>query len=186
MNTDSLPKYRPQRQQGMALVMALVFLLLLTMLGVTALSTSSLEEKMAGNSKDRGVAFQAAESALLHAEYWLLAQGNLPIFDPAVLTDGLHMPSTTATPVWNDTGTSNTWTQSDYMTLTGLSKVDSQPKVIIENLGLVREPGDSVILGGAGKYGTQGGTNAFRITARGVGGTGFASAMVQSVYVKRY
>jgi type IV pilus assembly protein PilX len=49
-------------QQGAALVMALVILLILTILGVTAMSTSSLEQKMAGNIQDLTRAFQAAES----------------------------------------------------------------------------------------------------------------------------
>ena len=35
----------PTRQRGMVLVLALVFLLLLTILGITALNTTSLEEK---------------------------------------------------------------------------------------------------------------------------------------------
>jgi type IV pilus assembly protein PilX len=51
-------------QQGAALVMALVILLILTILGVTAMSTSSLEQKMAGNIQDLTRAFQAAESGV--------------------------------------------------------------------------------------------------------------------------
>ena len=44
--------------------MALVILLILTILGVTAMSTSSLEQKMAGNIQDLTRAFQAAESGV--------------------------------------------------------------------------------------------------------------------------
>ena len=51
-------------QRGAALVMALVILLILTILGVTAMSTSSLEQKMAGNIQDLTRAFQAAESGV--------------------------------------------------------------------------------------------------------------------------
>lgn len=180
------PKTLPHHQHGMALVMALVFLVLLTLLGITAMSTSSLEEKMAGNTKDRGLAFQAAESALLHGETWIANQVNLPIFDPTDTTDGLHLPSTTSTPIWTDDGGSTVWDGNDYKNLSGLTKVASQPKVIIENLGPVRDVSDSITIPGAGRTITYGGTNAFRVTARGVGGTAFASVMVQSVYVKRY
>lgn len=51
-------------QRGMALVMALVILVILTILGITAMSTSSLQEKMAGNVQEQTRAFQAAESGL--------------------------------------------------------------------------------------------------------------------------
>lgn len=187
MNTCD-PKSLPHCQHGMALVMALVFLVLLTLLGITAMSTSSLEEKMAGNTKDRGLAFQAAESALLHGETWIANQVNLPIFDPTDTSDGLHLPSSTSTPVWTDDGGTNIWTGSsgDFKVLTGLTKVQSDPKVIIENLGPVRDSNESLGMPGAGSPTSHGGTNAFRVTARGVGGTAFASVMVQSVYAKRY
>lgn len=51
-------------QHGAALVMALVILLILTLLGVTAMGTSSLEEKMAGNIQEATRAFEAGESGL--------------------------------------------------------------------------------------------------------------------------
>lgn len=51
-------------QRGMALIMALVILLILTILGVTAMTTSSLEEKMSGNIQEQNRAFHAAESGI--------------------------------------------------------------------------------------------------------------------------
>jgi len=51
-------------QRGVALVVALVFLLLLTILGVTVMNTSALEGRMAGNTQETNRAFHAAESAL--------------------------------------------------------------------------------------------------------------------------
>ncbi len=44
--------------------MAMVVLLILTIIGVSALNTSSLEARMAGNAQDATRAFQAAESGL--------------------------------------------------------------------------------------------------------------------------
>ena len=55
-------------QSGAVLIISLIMLLLLTLIGTTAMQTSSLEEKMAGNLRDRDIAFQAAESALRDAE----------------------------------------------------------------------------------------------------------------------
>ena len=55
-------------QSGVVLVISLIMLLLLTLIGVTGMQTTSLEEKMSGNLRDKNLAFQAAESALRAAE----------------------------------------------------------------------------------------------------------------------
>ena len=55
-------------QRGSALVFSLVILLVMTMIGITALGTSTLEEKMAANDRNQRVAFQAAEAALREGE----------------------------------------------------------------------------------------------------------------------
>ncbi len=57
----------PERQRGMALIMALVILMILTILGITAMTTSALEEKMSGNIQEQTRAFQAAESGVSEA-----------------------------------------------------------------------------------------------------------------------
>jgi hypothetical protein len=54
-------------QRGTALIMSLVILMILTMLGVAAMGTASLEEKMSGNTQETTKAFQAAESGLNEA-----------------------------------------------------------------------------------------------------------------------
>lgn len=54
-------------QQGAALMISLVMLLVLTVLGVSALNTTTLEERMAMNSQEISRALQAAESALSSA-----------------------------------------------------------------------------------------------------------------------
>ncbi len=55
---------RAANQSGAALVMSLVILLVLTIIGVAAMRTSALEERMAGNIQEATHAFQAAESGL--------------------------------------------------------------------------------------------------------------------------
>lgn len=59
---------RRRRERGITLVVTLLFLLLLTILGVTAMNTSGLQEKMAGNLRDQDTALHAAESALRGGE----------------------------------------------------------------------------------------------------------------------
>lgn len=55
-------------QRGSALIISLVILLVLTLIGITGMQTTVLEEKMAGNFRDKNIAFQAAESAMRDAE----------------------------------------------------------------------------------------------------------------------
>ena len=58
----------PGRQRGVVLIVSLILLMVLTLIGVTAMQTSTLEERMAGNAMDRSLAFQAAEAALRAGE----------------------------------------------------------------------------------------------------------------------
>jgi Tfp pilus assembly protein PilX len=59
---------RAADQRGIALIVGLVILAILSMIGVAAFSISTQEERMAGNSRDRLRAFEAAEAALRDCE----------------------------------------------------------------------------------------------------------------------
>ena len=56
------------RQTGVVLITGLIFLMVLTIIGITAARMASLEERMSGNRRDLDVARQAAEMALRDAE----------------------------------------------------------------------------------------------------------------------
>lgn len=72
MNTrESITQSPPVKQHGAALATALIMLLVLTVVGVSALNTITVEETMAGNLRDQIIAFQATETALSEAEYLL-------------------------------------------------------------------------------------------------------------------
>lgn len=58
---------RPSRQRGAVLVIGLLILLVMTLLGVTAMSTSTMQERMSANGMNVSIAFQAAESAVVAA-----------------------------------------------------------------------------------------------------------------------
>jgi Tfp pilus assembly protein PilX len=53
-----------KKQSGAALITALVLLLIMTMLGLSSMTTNTMEERMAANSQEINRAFQAAESGL--------------------------------------------------------------------------------------------------------------------------
>lgn len=59
------PNHRlPQNQNGAALIVGLLLLLVLTVFAVTGMSTANLEVALAGNTQFSENAFQAAESAI--------------------------------------------------------------------------------------------------------------------------
>ena len=53
-----------KNQQGAVLVMALVMLTVLTLIGVSSMSSSTLELKVAGNTQQHDIAFQAAQTVI--------------------------------------------------------------------------------------------------------------------------
>lgn len=67
----------PSHQQGAALIVSLIFLSVLTMLGMTTLGTALLESRMAGNARDRNLAFQAGEIAMRDAESYIRRSGRI-------------------------------------------------------------------------------------------------------------
>lgn len=59
---------RRESECGAVLLVSLVMLLLLTLIGLAGMRMVQLEERMAGNLRDRQMAFQAAEAALRAGE----------------------------------------------------------------------------------------------------------------------
>ncbi len=64
------------REGGAILIVTLLFLVILTMLGITAITGTTMEERMAGNTRDSAIALQAAEAALRDARRDIM---NIPV-----------------------------------------------------------------------------------------------------------
>jgi type IV pilus assembly protein PilX len=162
----------PRRQRGVALVVALVMLLLMTILGVTALRTTTLQERMAGNVRDSNLALQAAEAGLRGGEQ--LLEGTIPVFTgTGGLLDTAQAGAGQAT-FWS----TYNWS-GNSRTVTGVAGVQADPRYVIEQLPAV--PGS----GGGSLVETGGGVSDsgfFRITARAVGGSAEAVAILQTTY----
>ena len=75
--------FRPARQRGAALVVGLIFLAMLSLMGVAAYMVANQEERMSGNTRDRIRAFEAAEASLRDCEALLGGFGTLPNFNGA-------------------------------------------------------------------------------------------------------
>ena len=69
----------PVHQRGAVLAISLMFLVVLTVIGLGGMSVSSLDERMAGNMRNSDIALQAAESVLREAETWLALQTLPPL-----------------------------------------------------------------------------------------------------------
>lgn len=162
-------------QQGAALVLSLIFLVLLTILGVSASTMTTLEEKMAGNTRDRIIAFQAAEAAMRFCET-ILNQAALPAFTN---TNGYYQPAAVgATPVWN----SIDWSDSDAVQTYsgGISVVGAAPACILEEIPVAANTGNESLQ--LGRNPTDSSTGLYRITSRGTGASPSTVVMLQSSY----
>jgi len=173
-------------ERGAALVMALIILLVLTLLGVSAMNTTVLEEKMASNAKDRNLAFQAAETALIAGEQWVNGLLSKPPFPNN--NNGLYLPYSCAggaqIPVWDCANWSATAPGGGVVIYGGgLQYVGAPPKYIVEDLGEIPEEQGSRTV--PTRYQGKGNT-VMRITARGTGGTNAAIVTVQSNFSRPF
>ena len=91
------PATNMKRQQGAALVVGLLLLLVLTLLAVSGMNSASLEFIMAGNEQYRSNALQAAEAGIEQT----ISQGS---FNPGSPPQNLN-GAPTATDTWSATVT---------------------------------------------------------------------------------
>lgn len=168
--------HNQSNQHGMAIIMALVFLLVLTVLGITATNTTILTEKMSQNMRDMTSAFQAGESALGDGEGWLENQTAVPSTCSAAPCN-VWMVNTPGSSYQQPTSWWQTNGRAFSTTIPGLAV---QPRYIIEQYSFVPyDLSPNTLATGKGYF-------YYRVTARGIGGTTNAIANVQSIYVMRY
>jgi type IV pilus assembly protein PilX len=174
----STPAARAQR--GAALLAALIFLIVFTIIGVGVVGTTTTEEKLARNFRDMDIAFAATEAALRDAEIRINGYWNKPAqpVDPYAFspdcTNGLcdrnaQQPvhekySLTASPSV-ELGAGTTGTQA-------IALVSEQPRYLIESTcGSI--PGESA---------TKPCQTIYRITSIGFGRLS-AQTMLQETYI---
>lgn len=71
---SQLPTFKQQR--GVVLAVSLIMLLLITTLAVSGMQASTMEERMASNSRNSNIAFQLAETALRQGESVIESSSN--------------------------------------------------------------------------------------------------------------
>lgn len=67
-----------QSQRGFILLTALAFMIVLTVILLSTVNVSSSDEKIARNSRDKDIAFAAAEAALRDAEIYISGSYQFP------------------------------------------------------------------------------------------------------------
>ncbi|TCO76306.1 pilus assembly PilX family protein [Chromatocurvus halotolerans] len=77
-----------RRQRGVVLPIVMILMVILGVLAVSGMDDTAMQERMAGNLRDREIAFQAAESALREGEAWVqvnrdIASANLELMGTA-------------------------------------------------------------------------------------------------------
>lgn len=166
----------PRRTRGAALIVSLIMLVVMSLLGVTSMSTSRLEERMAGNARDRSYAFEAAETALIDGENYI-GNDEVKSFDGS--TTGLHPKPDSGHQLYQESDWA--WDDDhtrlyDKATSNPLPRVSEQPRYYVEFLG-EESSQNSLVVG----FEAKGGVKFYRITARGVGASGSSAAIIQSV-----
>lgn len=161
----------PPQQRGVALVVSLVLLVLVTLVGLAAIRGTTMQQKMTSNFYDRELSFQSAEAALRAADTAI--QMNAAAIARNCGSGGvtcLANPFTDASLPANSIQT--------VVTGSGVGQFDagtisaSQPQYVIENFGAYPDPNTSTGFSqtaNASQYGAQGvSTTAiyYRVTAR--------------------
>ncbi len=177
----------PGRQRGATLVIALLILVMIMMYGIPAAMDSMQNEQMAGNTRQRDLAFQAAEHTLKKVEAWILLQtaSSLGALAPAAVNvcgvgddvdpvagDGIFPNGEChANDIaywqsfdWNSNGLNPSGSIDTAL-------VAAQPRYIVERMPDVTSGSPPVT------------KSYYRVTARGVGKDSNAAVILQTMYV---
>lgn len=155
--------------RGAVLTISLIFLVLLTLLALTSIQSSTLEERMAGHTYDRQIAFQAAEAAIRAAERWL--ESGAPSLDEGCAGGACTNPRKQIVADWHRNPEQAVWNNARESDV-DLPNVRSRAKYIVEDMCESTPSG-----------GIPDSQRVFRITAVGTGGSDAAQVILQTAYV---
>jgi len=177
-----MKKHSNQKQQaGVILVISLIMLLLLTIIGVTSMQVTGLEEKMAGNYRDHNIAFQAAETALRGGEAKVESIVALGAFDGSNGLLGIDDTN-------HDFSDANIWSGTNSIQFTsGLNGIKSEPRFYIKYKSTSEDDSSAKInISSYGNHNAAGSSSYFIITARGTGGSDSSQVFLRSYYTKKF
>ena len=168
-----------KKQTGAVLVVGLIILIVMVLIGTTAISFSVLSEKMTDNQRNKQLALQAAESSLRESENWIRSQIN----PPNEVTSCSQNPCD----VWAK-GSFTNWLNHDQTWwetyarpfTTPLQEIATLPRYLIEAQSFQPyELDPDARSKGEGYY-------YYLMTSRGTGSTDEAKVVIQSVYTVQF
>lgn len=171
-----------KQQQGAVLAVSLIMLLLLTMVGITGMQTTSLEEKMAGNTNNLNLSFEASETALRIGEQFIDGLTAHVVGTPsctAPCQDHIYsLGQIDPTVVTNWTPAAMTELPAGTLP-TGSGGVATQPMYYLEYEQFVPY---SLNIGMAGITGRV----MYRVSGHGIGGNNLATTTLQTQFTKEF
>jgi len=153
-------------QSGVALPVALILLIVITLIGIAAVRGTTTQQRMTANFYDREIAFQNAEAGLSAGAAALSASAS------GIRNCGQGGSACQANPFQDPnlpTGSIKTVTTAAYTVGTTAA---GQPQYVIENMGTFINPNSATGFGqsaNGAQYGAQGASTTavyYRITAR--------------------
>ncbi|WP_165475019.1 pilus assembly PilX family protein [Legionella yabuuchiae] len=166
-------------QQGATLAVTLILLFVVSLLGISAMHVTQMQEKMSSNLQDKELSFSAAESALMAGEEWLLGLTTQP---PVVTTCSSFPCVQTILQNTDITAQTSSWWNSNAATYnTDLEHINSSPKYIIEFLEFIP---DSLVIGDSSIKST--GVFYYQITSRGTGSSDESVTILQTTLGRRF
>jgi type IV pilus assembly protein PilX len=163
--------------RGATLIIGLLTLVLLTLIGIAATSTSRMEVQIAGNDKMFKEAFYASEFGLTNGENTLEALLSRVDLDEGSVPG--HYGQDTQ-PAWHDL----LWNSTDSVQVPAGDmpddmRVAARPRYTIEERRFTR---DSLTTG----IGAPTGIYQFNVSARGVGSNPTSEVVLETVYARRF
>jgi type IV pilus assembly protein PilX len=148
--------HRPQPpRRGVTLVILMIMLVVVTLVTLSSLRSTTQQERMAGNSRDRQRAFQAAEAAV---------QKCLEELDAGTFAGAPQTPAAaTATPLWDLAATWTSTSATSTAVTVASAGLSSNPRCLVEAIGTL---------------------GSYRVTGRAVGGSPDTVVMLQATYSK--
>lgn len=161
---------RFSKSRGIALIVSLLLLVAITLMAVSAIRNTTMQEKMSGNLIDREVAKQVAEATLA------FASTQLPFVNGAAwYTAALPVPAPGVQDAWNNP---LIWANAGTRTVT-INGVNHTGEFIVENLGLWASRQDPTCKPRENPLCER---QTYRITARNAPLNGRSSVMLQVVW----
>jgi type IV pilus assembly protein PilX len=189
-NSSSTPHHLPARERGIALVIVLLLLLMVTVLGTALLRVQTAEQRISVNAGNHSIANVNAEATLRYAECGLEGGcGGASWVPTSFLEDSAGLftlnsltGSSVSAQTPNSTAPAVTWKAPAGNTLPYAGptlQTASTPQYVIEKLAPVVLPGDSM---SQEQYNGVGGATPYQITAYANGADSSSQSVLQSTF----